>query len=317
MNIPLLFKQYIWLVETIRNARKITLAEINRKWVDTDMSCGMEMARTTFFRYKEAIQDIFGLIIECDRKNGYGYYIVNEEVLEEDSVQNWMLSTMSISNMIGENVSMQDRILLESVPSGNAILQDIIKAMRDNHRVMITYRRYGAAAANSFSAAPYCVKLFRRRWYVLVKIDRPSYQDKNDKNKKDDGYMAVFSLDRIEEIAIQKSKFKLDKKFDAASFFDECFGIVVGDGSKPVRIVLRAYGLEPHYLNDLPIHHSQRVIKKSEEYTDFELFMRATSDLKAHLMSRGEWIKVISPKSLADEMKEWLNAAMKRYETDG
>ena len=129
--------------------------------------------------------------------------------------------------------------------------------------------------------------------------------------------MAVFSLDRIEDISIQKSKFKLDKNFHAASFFDECFGIVVGDGSKPVRIVLRAYGLEPHYLQDLPIHHSQRVINESEEYTYFELFMRPTSDLKAHLMSRGEWIKVISPKSLADEMKEWLNAAMKRYETDG
>ncbi len=150
------------------------------------MSCGEEMARTTFFRYKEAIQDIFGLIIECDRKNGYEYYIENEEVLEEDSVQNWMLSTMSISNMIGENVSMQDRILLESVPSGDWVLQEIIKAMRDNHRVMITYRRYGAAAASSFSAAPYCVKLFRRRWYVLVKIDRPSYQDNDKKKSKDE-----------------------------------------------------------------------------------------------------------------------------------
>ena len=198
MNIPLLFKQYIWLVETIRNAKRITLAEINRKWVDTDMSCGVEMARTTFFRYKEAIQDIFGLIIECDRKNGYEYYIENEEVLEEDSVQNWMLSTMSISNMIGENVSMQNRILLESVPSGNGILQEIIKAMRDNRRVMITYRRYGAAAASSFSAAPYCVKLFRRRWYGLVKIDRPTYKDEKKKTK--DGGMAVFNLEQMKDI---------------------------------------------------------------------------------------------------------------------
>ena len=315
MNIPLLFKQYIWLVEIIRNAKRITFAEINRKWVDTDMSCGVEMARTTFFRYKEAIQDIFGLIIECDRKNGYEYYIENEEVLEEDSVQNWMLSTMSISNMIGENVSMQNRILLESVPSGNGILQEIIKAMRDNRRVMITYRRYGAAAASSFSAAPYCVKLFRRRWYVLVKIDRPTYKDEK-KKTKDEGYMAVFSLDRIEGITIQKTKFKLDKNFDANSFFDECFGIVIGDGSKPTKIVLRAYGLEPHYLNDLPLHHSQRVVKQTEEYTDFELLMRPTSDFKAHLLSRGQWLKVISPKSLTDEMKEWLSAAMTRYENN-
>ncbi|MBR1464895.1 MAG: hypothetical protein IJ607_00875 [Bacteroidaceae bacterium] len=84
------------------------MAEINHKWVRTDMSGGVEMARTTFFRYKEAIQDIFGLIIECDRKNGYEYYIENEEVLEENTVQNWMLSTISISNMLNENASMQE-----------------------------------------------------------------------------------------------------------------------------------------------------------------------------------------------------------------
>ena len=315
MKKPILFKEYTWLLNTIRRAGKISFEELNEKWLDTELSEGMPLTKATFARHRIAIEDIFGIIIECQRQGGYLYYISNPKTLQNDSVQNWMLSTMSISNMIGENVSMQNRILLESVPSGNGILQEIIKAMRDNRRVMITYRRYGAAAASSFSAAPYCVKLFRRRWYVLVKIDRPTYKDEK-KKTKDEGYMAVFSLDRIEGITIQKTKFKLDKNFDANSFFDECFGIVIGDGSKPTKIVLRAYGLEPHYLNDLPLHHSQRVVKQTEEYTDFELLMRPTSDFKAHLLSRGQWLKVISPKSLTDEMKEWLSAAMTRYENN-
>ena len=33
-----LFKEYIWLVNTINFAGKITLEDINRKWVETDMS---------------------------------------------------------------------------------------------------------------------------------------------------------------------------------------------------------------------------------------------------------------------------------------
>lgn len=100
MKIPSLFKEYIWLVNTIRRARRISLAEINDKWVETDMSGGVEMARTTFNRHKDAIQDIFGIYIECDRKNGYRYYIGNPEVLEDDTVQNWMLSTLSLSNVV-------------------------------------------------------------------------------------------------------------------------------------------------------------------------------------------------------------------------
>ena len=60
MKIPAKFKEYIWLVNTIRKARRITFAEINEKWLLTDMSEGIELARSTFARHKDAIEDIFG-----------------------------------------------------------------------------------------------------------------------------------------------------------------------------------------------------------------------------------------------------------------
>lgn len=43
MNIPTKFKEYIWLMNTNRRARKISLAEINDLWVRTDMSGGVKM----------------------------------------------------------------------------------------------------------------------------------------------------------------------------------------------------------------------------------------------------------------------------------
>ena len=46
MKIPAKFKEYIWLVNTIRKARRITFAEINEKWLETDMSEGIELARS-------------------------------------------------------------------------------------------------------------------------------------------------------------------------------------------------------------------------------------------------------------------------------
>ena len=313
MKIPILFKQYIWLIETINRAGKITLAELSEKWQDREESEGMPLSRTTFNRHREAILDMFGVIIECDRKDGYRYFIENKEVLEEDTVQNWMLSTLSVSNMLDENVSLQHRILLESIPSGNEVLQDILKAMRDSKKVMITYRRYGAAASNSFSVAPYCVKLFKRRWYLLAKIDRPSYRDNG---KGDDEALFVFSIYRIENLSIQETRFTINPIFDATSFFDECFGIIVGDGTKMEHIVLRAYGLEPFYLRDLPLHHSQKIISQTEEYTDFDYYLRPTTDFKAHLMSRGEWLQIIEPEWLGEEMQRWLQAALNRYKKE-
>ncbi len=310
MKIPILFKQYIWLIETIYEAGKITFAEINEKWLRTEESEGVELSRTTFNRHRDAILDMFGVIIECDRKDGYRYYIYNKDVLNDNSIANWLFSTLSVGNMLDENVGVQDRIMLESIPSGNQNLRLVIKAMRENRRMIITYRRYGAASANSFPVAPYCVKLFKRRWYVLVRFDRPSYRDNGNGDKE---ALSILSLDRIENIELLQEKFTINPEFDAVAFFNECFGIVVGDGTQPVRIVLRAYGMEPHYLRDLPLHHSQREILSTEEYTDFELFMRPTSDFKASLMSRGEWLQVISPDWLAIDMQNWLKAAINRY----
>lgn len=62
MTIYNTFKEYIWLVNTIYQAKTISLAEINKRWVMTDMSEGIAFSRSTFYRHKAAIEDIFGIL---------------------------------------------------------------------------------------------------------------------------------------------------------------------------------------------------------------------------------------------------------------
>ena len=299
MTTPLLFREYIWLVNTIYKAKAISLSEINEKWIDTDMSGGVELSRTTFHRHKIAIEDMFGIFIECDRKNGFKYYIGNEYVLEEQSVQNWMLSTLSVSSLLAESMSLNERILLENIPSGGEKLKMVIKAMKESKKISITYRRYGGHATRAFDIEPYCIKLFGQRWYLLGRFA--------------DRGLTTFSLDRMLEIKMSNEKFKLDEDFDAASYFSDCFGVMLDEHSKPERVLIRAYGYEPHYLRDLPLHHSQHEIQSTEEYCDFELRLKITSDFKAKLLSRGEWIEILEPKALADEIIEWHQKAIDRY----
>jgi hypothetical protein len=299
MTVPVLFREYIWLVNTIYKARKISLSEINEKWIETDYSGGVEFSRTTFHRHKIAIEDMFGIYIECDRKNGFKYYIGNEYVLQENSVQNWMLSTLSVSSLLAESMSLNERILLENVPSGGEKLKMLIKAMKESKKISITYRRYGGHATRTFDLEPYCIKLFGQRWYLLGRfVDR--------------GF-ATFSIDRMLEIKISNEKFKIDEDFDAASYFSDCFGVMLDENSKPEKVVIRAYGFEPYYLRDLPLHHSQRVIQSTEEYSDFELRLKITSDFKTKLLSRGEWIEILEPKALAEEIIEWHQKSIDRY----
>ena len=293
------FKEYIWLVNTIYKAKSITLADINEKWLMTEMSEGIPMSRTTFYRHRNAIEEIFGIYIECDKKKGNKYYIGNDYVLGEDSIQNWMLSTLSVSNVVSECKSLHNRILLENVPSGGELLKQIIRAMKESRQVSITYHRYSAPNSNTYTIEPYCMKLFRQRWYLLGKLSN--------------GYLSTFSLDRIEKVELLKEKYKVPDNFDGAEYFHDSYGMLTDDKMAVERIVLRAYGYEPYYLRDLPLHHSQREIDTTEEHTDFELHLKPTSDFKAKLLSRGQWLEVLEPKSLADEIIEWHQAAIYRY----
>ena len=311
MTTPTKFKEYIWLIETINRAGKITFAEINEKWLETEMSGGVELARSTFNRHKDAIEDIFGIYIDCNRQNGYKYYIGNEDVLSEDSVQNWMLNTLTVNNIIGESLSLQDRILLQPAPVEGDYLKMVIDAMKKNVRIVVDYRRYGTDSPNHLTFEPYCIKLFKQRWYVLGHFHREATANRDVLD-----YFGVFSFDRILNMSLTDEKFQIDSNFSAQAYFEECYGVLVGDGTQAERIVIRAFGYDQFYIRDLPIHKTQREIGQGEDYTDYELFMRPTIDLSGHILSRSNQIKVIEPKWLAEEIRNMHLQAAMMYESD-
>ena len=311
MRTPALFKEYTWLVRTIYRARRISLVELNERWVETDMSGGVEMARTTFNRHKDAIQEIFGIYIECDSRGGYRYYIGNPEVLEDDSVQNWMLSTLSLSNVVSESLALKDHIMAERVAVDKQLLEQLIKAMKSGRRVSIRYCQYGSPQSFWTAADPYCLKLFHQKWYLLGKLFDDKYE--------------LFCLNKIEEIKIQKHSFKMPKDFDVADFFAPYFGVVIDEDMPTERIVIRAYGDERYELRDVPLHKSQ--IFKSwpseseqidhperyRDYADIEVTLKPTTDFIDFLLSKTGRLRVLSPKSVIDKMMARMDQSMEMY----
>ncbi len=295
-----LFQEYIWLVDTIHKARRITLEEINRKWLETDMSDGISLARSTFNRHKDAILDMFGIYIECDRKDGFKYYIGNAEVLEEESIQNWMLSTLSVNSVLSESKAVADRILLEAIPSSGENLQRFIDAMKRGLRIDVRYQRYTSEHETTMKVEPYCIKLFKRRWYGVVRSLK-------------NGGCFLLAFDRIKGLELTEEKFVLDQDFDAAHWFRHCYGIVRDTDIPVQRVVIRAFGNEPFYMRDLPMHPSQREICKADEYTDFELTLSPTADFYTPLLGRGPAIKVLEPQWLADTIRDFHLQAAERY----
>ena len=296
-------QKYIWLIDTIRRAGKISHKDLSDKWERCkDLSDCKPLHRATFNRWRDAIYEQFGIMIDCQKVGGYLYYIANPEDIDEDKLKKWMLDSFAVGNAIGENLLLKGRILVDEIPSGRDHLTTILEAMKENRIVEISYRPFKRSHSYTFTIEPYCVKLFENRWYVLGRNNRDEIK--------------IYGLDRLEEAHATDSTFMLPKGFNAEEFFATYYGVVIGDGTKPERIVIRANEDHKHYLRSLPLHFSQRQIEDCGEYADFELYLAPTYDFVMKLLQYGSMIEVMSPVSLRRTMKGWISDMSELYKND-
>lgn len=297
-------QKYTWLIEAIRRNGKITYRDLSDKWeraIENDD--GTPLSRATFNRWKDAILDIFDLRIACQRTGGYLYYIEEEESIGQNKLKKWMLDTFAVGNLVSEHLSLREHIMVDEIPSGQLWLTTLLSAIKEKHVLNLTYRAFQKPQASTFPIAPYCVRLFENRWYVVA------YSTLS----KD---IRTYALDRFENLETTDETFRLPSGFSASGYFSDYYGIVTGDDTPPTRIVLRADHNHKHYLTSLPLHHSQRLLEDCGEYADFELHLAPTYDFVMKLLSMGAKIEVLEPLSLRKTMKGWISDMHKLYKND-
>ncbi len=277
---------------------------MSEKWErHKDLSDCKPLHRATFNRWRDAIFSQFGIIIDCQRVGGYLYFIANPEDIDEDELKKWMLDSFAVGNLIGENLSLKGRILVDNIPSGRDHLTTILEAMKENRVVKISHKAFNYTQPFEILMEPYCVKLFENSWYTLG----------HNLNKNT---MRHYGLDRIESVEITYQGYKLPKGFSASGYFSNYFGIVTDDSIKPERIVSRANKDHTPYLKSLPLHHSQELIEDNGEYADFSLYLAPTYDFIMKLLLSGGMLEVISPSSLRTAIKGWISDMHELYKND-
>ena len=295
-NAATLFNRYVWLVDTIYRAGRITFEEINERWQRSSLNeTGEELPLKTFHNHKNAIQQMFDINIECNRKGGYLYYIEHAEDMERGGVRTWLLNTFAVNHLINESHHLKRRILFEEIPSGQRFLTQIIEAMRDNKTLEMSYQSFWNETAHTFEVAPYCVKVFRQRWYVLA-------------CSTSDDRLRIYALDRIRELRTSEHLFVLPEDFDPQAYFVDSLGVVVDGNCKPERVRVRVLGIQRQYLRTLPLHASQQETEITDNSSVFEFYLRPTFDFEQELLTHAAntdgQIEVLQPQWLREEMRQ-------------
>ena len=66
-----LFNRYVWLVDIIYRRGEITFEEINEYWQRSLLNMdGEDIPLRTFHNHRKAIEQMFDINIECDKRNG-------------------------------------------------------------------------------------------------------------------------------------------------------------------------------------------------------------------------------------------------------
>ena len=124
----------------------------------------------------------------------------------------------------------------------------------------------------------------------------------------------VYAFDRIVSLKETSEPFVMPKNFSAENIFKDCYGIICGTQTKAERIRIRAYYPLVNYLRTLPWHASQKEVHTTDEYSEFEFFLRPTFDFRQEILSQGNEIEVMEPASFRQEVMEALQSTMRRYQ---
>ena len=294
-----IINRYVWLVDTISRYGRITLKELGKAWLRSDISEGKPLARRTFFHYRDGIEEMFDINIQCD-KSTFEYYIEDADGENNARLRSWLVDSVSMSGMLSNAHDISNRIMLENVPSARGHLPIIIDALKQNRRISFSYKSYmRSQPTNGIVLEPYFVKIFRQLWYVIGL------------NVKE-GVIKTYSLDRMSHLNLLTDTFEMPPTVNPSDFFKDCFGIITNRNS-PKRIVLRVEPTQAKYFRALPLHSSQQE-EVHDGYSIFSYKMRITYDLKEELMSHGASIEVLEPAELKTLIRTELEQALKNYQ---
>ena len=297
-----LIDKYIWLVQTLIDAgpRGLSLPEISARWCAR--YGGSDYPRRSFNNHREAVAEIFGIDIACNRATNRYYIDEGESAVDGRESVNWLVNTFTVNNLLtlGKD-RLSDRVSVEDIPSGQKYLTTVMQAMLDDRKMVLRYRRYmGEPEVRHIH--PYAVKEFAKRWYVVAFSEEA-------------GSIRVYAMDRILSLEAGEEKFRMPSGFRVDTFFEDSYGIYPPEGEPPVLVRLRTTAREAAYLRDLPLHPSQTFLgEDSEGRSLFALRVIPNPNLVMELCRHGNRLEVLEPEPLRAQVVQELRNALEMYE---
>jgi len=255
-------------------------------------------SKRTLQRDIKEIRNVFGIDIEYS-KSQKGYFISQNE--NENMNFQRMMEAFDMFNSLNLAQDLTPFIHLEKRrPQGTDNLYGLLHAIKNRLQIKFTYQKFWEEELSQRVVEPYALKEFKNRWYIMAK-------DSKDNNIKS------FALDRLTNLEITNQTYQYPDNYSIEQSYRFCFGIISPNDEEPQDIILSFDPFQGKYIKTLPLHDTQQVLVDNDEEMKIKLKLCLTHDLLMELLSFGDNMKVIEPKSLADKIKQAHEKAYRQY----
>ena len=291
------FARLLWLYGEIVSKGAITFQQISESWANSSLNrTGSPLSHKTFENHRKDVEDLFGINIECNRADNT-YYVLSQPNFSKAACD--MLNGALLFNNLRYNPQIRDHVYPEQkYNEDTSKLFKVTEAILERRELRLRYRHnYDCNRERDYQIKPIAIKQFRNRWYIIGELkDNSTYS---------------FPLDRV--MSIEKGDIIESSKLDVEELFADSFGIIRDESVKSEEILIKVEREQSNYFKSLPLHSSQRVVSDMPEYVIFRLRLVPTYDFIMELLSHGDKIEVLEPRSLRDTMISKIREMTKIY----
>lgn len=292
------YKRYLYIIDRLQSVpssfQELQEYVMNRLERD-DLGRDFDFSIRTFDRDKKDIFDLFGILIQYNRKDKV--YYIEDEI--EDSSAARMVEAFSIHQALKDGSKIAPSVYLESrKSSGTHLMNGLLYAIQNHLQISFTHTKFWDVETTVRTVKPIAIKESQHRWYLVA------FDNKN-------GNLRNFGFDRISDLRISDIKFK-PILFDIEKEYRHAFGVETYAPAQ--KVILEFSWQQGNYIKSFPLHSSQKVLSDTDNALLVELFIHPTNDLIMELMRFGAEVKVVEPEVLRNTIKDRVTEMIKLYQ---
>ncbi|NDV83905.1 YafY family protein [Bacteroides sp. 51] len=183
---------------------------------------------------------------------------------------------------------------------GREYISELYEYIVNKSTIEIKYKPF-AKPEYEVVISPYYLKQYNNRWFLIGYTEK--YSSKT----------SLFALDRIVDIQPSKHTYVPVDDMDFDEYFDDMIGVTIYEGSKQEEVILRIANNRWKYVETKPLHGSQTIRERGEEFTAIRLKLYINRELKSLILSFGNDMEVIAPEHLRNTIATEASEMHSKY----